>query len=274
MNCFQRIASFVLLVSVVACSAQEDDVLEGKLSSNGLTINLETLSLLSTEALGQGTGQTLILNETDFGDMLSAPGGAELLSYIATCALEDGQTLTVMSTGQSFPGNLGLATQWANASCDQSCQGWVSACLLAHANALGQEVSISPRGSNASLSWNSGIEKKYSYQESAFYGNLFLPAGQRIMQACSGTGLYESEPGDDGASEFLQGRICGSGACEFSFAGLCQDSQITGLPGFGLNVCSSYSDGYYSDCTEIDNTDIDALPGPSHAEVITVYLEN
>ncbi len=274
MNYSQRLASFVLLASVMACSVQEDDVLEGKLSSNGLTINLETLNFLSSEALAQGAGQTLILNETDFGDMLSAPGGAELLSYIAKCALDEGQTLNAMSTGQSFTGNLGLATQWANGSCDQSCQGWVSACLLAHANALGQEVSISPRGSNASLSWNSGIENTYSYQEAAFYGNLFLPAGQRTMQACSGIGLYETQPGDTGVSEFLQGRVCGTGACEFSYAGLCQDSQLSGLPGFDENVCASYSDGYYSDCTEIDDTDDDAPPGPSHAEVITVYLEN
>ncbi len=274
MNYSRHLASFVLLASVMACSVQEDDVLEGKLSSNGLTINLETLSLLSSEALAQGAGQALILNETDFGDMLSAPGGSELLSYIATCALDEGQTLTAMSTGQSFSGNLGLATQWANGSCDQSCQGWVSACLLAHANALGQEVSISPRGSNTSLSWNSGIEKKYSYQEAAFYGNLFLPTGQRVMQACSGIGLYEADPGDNGASEFLQGRICGAGACEFSYAGLCQDSQLTGLPGFEENVCSSFRDGYYADCTEVDDIDIEAPPGPSHVEVITVYLRN
>lgn len=265
----------LLTVAIAGCAAQPEDTLEGKLSSNGLTINLAALDLLSSEPLALTSGGELRLNEDAFGDLLQAEGGVELLSYIATCALEEGEVLTT-STGQSLEGNLGLATEWAAASCDSSCQGWVSACLLAHANAFGMEVSISPRASHPGLDWNQAIERKYSYQEAAFYGNLFLPAGQRVMQACGGIGLY-SLPGDGsgGYGDFLKGRVCGVGECEFSFAGACQDSLITGLPDvLNMNVCTEYQSGYFSECKEVDDELEDPPPGPSHAEVITVFLDS
>ncbi len=299
--------ALLLVASVGGCAEQSSepdptgpggDTLEGKLSNNGLRLDQVTLNLLSTKVLTAElapNSEELFLNETAFGSLLQASGGAELLSYVTTCALDEGQQLRVESTGQVFSGNLGLATEWAGEECDQSCQRWVSACLLAHSNALGNSVVISPRGSNPGLVWDDEISRDFSYQEAAFYGNVFGPQAERSMQACAGAGLLAgATEGNaveqallDGA-EFLAGRICGVGACGFEFAGLCQDTLVIDLPQYvDTGACTTYEAGYYFNCEEEvsgtfpeDLPDDGSLPGDEldqegirYAEVITVYLD-
>ena len=42
--------------------------------------------------------------------------------------------------GVRYPGLLGLAPEWVGGECGPSCQRWISACVLAHANAFGVQV--------------------------------------------------------------------------------------------------------------------------------------
>ncbi len=295
--------TLLLVASVGGCAEQSTesgsgdpgggDILEGKLSNNGLRLDQVTLGLLSTEVLTNGVAlnsEELLLNEEAFGTLLQASGGPELLSYLATCALDEGQELRVESTGQVFSGNLGLATEWAGEQCDESCQRWVSACLLAHSNAFGNSIVISPRGSNPGLVWDDAITRDFSYQEAAFYGNVFGPPTERSMQACAGAGLLGgATEGNaveqalaDGA-EFLAGRICGVGACGFEFAGLCQDTLVIGLPQYAdTGACTAYEAGYYFDCEDELSGSLPedgsipgglGLEGIWYSEVITVYLD-
>ncbi len=298
-----RLGLFFAVSSAGACAVQAGESgpleeepgvledLEGKLSSNGLLLNQAAVDKLVTAplALTQSEGEPgLRLNEGDFAPLLQAPGGPELLSYIATCALDEGQELRVESSDQVFTGNLGLAPQWANESCDKSCQRWISACLLAHSNATGNPVTISVRGSNPGLLWTQEIESSYTYQEAAYYGNVFAPFEQRVLQACAGESLFAGvgeenrlrEALDQGA-EFLAGRICGVGACGFKFAGACQDLSVSGVPQMPEleGVCSTYKDGYLANCVENDGFDPEgyeyrsSIVGDGYTEVVTVYLE-
>ncbi len=282
----------LLVASVGACTDQSSetgpgqDVLEGKLSNNGLVLDQQALDLLSTQALSTTDGADLVVDETEFGALLQANGGADLLSYLVTCALGEDQELKVASSGQTLTGNLGLAPQWAVEPCDESCQRWVSACVLAHSNAFGNEVTISPRGGNSGMAWNSGIEAEFDYQEAAYFGNVFAAGEERVMQACAGAGLVavslDTGSIQDGA-EFLAGRICGVGACSFEFAGLCRDSLVEGVPGsIDTGVCATYANGYFSDCEESEGfegelplgnpNDTSSATGDRYSEVITVYL--
>ena len=59
---------------------------------------------------------------------------------------------SVANPGQSytFAGSLGIAPDWGasdDAACDDTCQQWVSACVISRLNFLGVHVALSPPGS-------------------------------------------------------------------------------------------------------------------------------
>ena len=144
-----------------------------------------------------------------------------------------------------------MAPEWKESSCDQECQRWITACLLAHANGLSQPVPISLHGPHP------GLPEPivgFDYQDAAFYGNVFL--GE--LFACSG-GLLS---GNDGAlvESILTGRICGlSQACDLTYTGFCAE-----LPGLG-GACQ-FDGGYslgFSECQGASTI---------YLEVITTYL--
>ncbi len=263
--------SIVLVASVGGCASPTspgDDILEGKLSNNGLVLSIDNLNHLSTQALATRSGGQTLVNEEAFGALLAASGGSDLMGYLAICALDEGESMTVMSTGQQFAGNLGLAPEWVDGRCDQSCQRWMTACILAHTNANGSSVEISPRGSNPGLSWGGLIATEFSYLEAAYYGNMFKPANERVLSACLGQNI--EDPVNEGA--VLAGRICGIGACEFTFTGYCDDPSLDAVS-IAEPVCNGFSESFYFSCS----TDIGAsVPSYSSAErfseVITVYV--
>jgi hypothetical protein len=111
--------------------------------------------------------------------------GRTLLAFMARCALPSGQSLrSVDSTGVAhrFPGTVGLAPEWSLGAIGTSSRRWVSACLLAHANAFGLDVTIDLQGKHAALS--TPPASGFTAQEASFYGNLF---GQPTMFACIGS---------------------------------------------------------------------------------------
>lgn len=270
----QSVIACSIVVLVGACTSPADGPqdsapgpLEGKLSNNGLALNLANLDYLSTNALASSGSGSLRLDEVAHGPLLAQPGGPELLSYIVTCALDENQELQVADT--TYTGNLALATQWAQGPCDESCQRWISSCVLAHTNSAGVSVTISPRGSHNGLSWTKEIEASYPKEEAAYFGNLFKPAGQRPMYACGGLGnpdnLIE-------AVNYFRGRVCGVGACEFEYLGPCDSlGDIGPADVFNIGVCNDYQSGYHSRCGS--QSVVLQEPGETlFDEVITVYL--
>ncbi|WP_437302165.1 hypothetical protein [Sorangium sp. So ce388] len=79
----------------------------------------------------------------------------EVMSYLVSCALEQGQSVsyTDTRTGQiyRFPGEIGICPQWGEHGVHQGsdgakCRQLVTACLLALVNPTGQSITLSMRG--------------------------------------------------------------------------------------------------------------------------------
>ncbi len=115
------------------------------------------------------------------------PFARKFLKYLVECALPADASVVVAPGGQdlTFHGSIGLAPQWANSTCDEACQQWVSACLLARTNHWGVTVSIYMIGNHPALSGTEGLENS-PVEEGAFYGNIFADPPQEY--ACRGGG--------------------------------------------------------------------------------------
>lgn len=149
--------------------------------------------------------------------LIESKEGRLLLGYIARCALPEGELLeSTDSQGNThgFLGHVGLAPGWASGAIDLSARRWVSACLLAHANAYGRIVDILLIGAHPAL--GDRPTEAFSEQEAGFYGDVFQGSGVGPdLFACIG-----SSPG--GLSNSAPPRICGrTGACGFSIPGVC-----------------------------------------------------
>lgn len=235
---------------------------DGKLSSNGLMLVPAAMAALGTgplSATSEGVGQ-----------LLARADGAHHLEYTALCALESGTSLTVGDA--TYPGLYGLAPGWADAPCDESCQRWVTACLLAHTNITGTSVQISMRGEHPGMSWSPAIETEFDIQEAGFYGNLWASAewdGPELY-ACMGRGLIDfdevqSSPADLDDS-YLDERMCSTGAaCGFVSTGPCYFPEYE-----TASTCEGDAgdDGFFSDC----HVAINAQDAPLYTEVVTTYL--
>ena len=189
----QSIAAIVfalLAAMTIACGQPSDDVSEvasargsistfNRLSMNRLALNRLALNRLALNGLipgGSGTGELLATEE-----------GREILSYVVQCALEEGDTLTATVNGQTyqFGGLLGLVPTWEHQGIDQDQQRLISACLLAHVNALGVSVPISVR-SHSVVTSTPEERRDYPVYEGSFFGHLFN--GETLMAySCQGS---------------------------------------------------------------------------------------
>jgi GLTT repeat (6 copies) len=122
---------------------------------------------------------------------LADPNAQKFMEYVVSCALPAGRTVTYTRDGASFTfaGSIGVAPQWEHNRCDQSCQRWVSACVLARLNKLGVHRQISIRGDNDALDVSASELKDFSFREATYYGNLFQPTQARY--ACLPTGATQ-----------------------------------------------------------------------------------
>jgi alpha-tubulin suppressor-like RCC1 family protein len=182
---------------------------------------------------------------------------SNVMKYVAKCALRSNQSLTYTDGGgQSYtwPGSLGLAPGWNAAPATVAEQEWVSACLMAFTNKCGNNVTISLRAPTEGapeterFPLEAGEAAGWSYQEGAFFGNLFDAAGAD-SNGCDG----------NGGNSFVQvglGRECGSDAknCGYKAQGLCSAKCTP----------SANADKYYKSCT---------ANGRTYARVITTYLD-
>lgn len=229
--------------------------------TNGLLFDAALAQQLPAGALGARRADGAI--ELAAPAAFASPAGRSLLEYAAICALPAGETLAVGD--ERFPGYYGLAPEWATESCGASCQRWVSACLLAHANGNGTPVEISLRGGHAAF--DAPADAAFTQQEAAFYGNVF----ERQLFACIGTGS-PSLPTAGAAKLFLEGRVCGQvyGGCGLVGTGYCQQASV-------LAACkqAAPAGGGFADCHTdpmLDDIGLERTSPVIH-EVVTVYLK-
>lgn len=144
--------------------------------------------------------------------------------YLVECALPYGTSITKVVDGETIvlEGLLGLAPEWETDECDEDCQEWVSACLLARTNVSGQTVQIWVKGDHEALGWGAPEDAVF---EAGFYGNLFVdPEGQYYCKGEAG-GIVAAK---------REGRTCTSGggaACEFTKLGKCEKPSRCDLVG-------------------------------------------
>jgi hypothetical protein len=242
----------------------------GKISTNGLVLEAAAVAALDPAPLGATWLTEFEVAAADhLGALVAAPGGLELLRYVAKCALPAEESLIVARPGDDaiheLPGFVGLAPQWSDAPCDGECQRWVSACLLAHTNGQSAPVAISLRGEHPALAWTDAIEAEFDVEEAAYYGNLF--ADDVAQYACIGRGLFDGTWASQ--MSYLEGRVCGlGGSCGLQTTGTCH--SLTGEGFLDTSTCRRGGAGgdAYGDChIEARNHD-----SPMFAEVVTVYL--
>ena len=118
------------------------------------------------------------------GSLLDDPDRLDTAKYVVECALTEDVTLVKLVDGVStdFHGALGLAPEWEDGTCDEDCQEWVTACLLARTNVSGQTVALWLKGDHPEL--GTGTNLAYPIYEASFFGNLF--ANQASQHVCPG----------------------------------------------------------------------------------------
>ncbi|WP_437552200.1 hypothetical protein WME97_12830 [Sorangium sp. So ce367] len=133
---------------------------------------------------------------------LRDPLSRQFLSYAVSCALPGGESVSVSIDGEryGFQGELGLASRWGARSghCNADCRGWVSACMMARVNHLGETVPLSMRGKDKALSSDAAERSAFPSREGAYYGDVFArpqlrlactsPGSTLIRRVCGGTG--------------------------------------------------------------------------------------
>jgi hypothetical protein len=191
------------------------------------------------------------------------------------------------------------STWWETGTCDESCQRWVSSCVLARTNAYGVHVQISMRAPmtaplghelqfariQAALSTSPTEISEYSFREGAYYGNLFattpvdpttaLPApypgtdGPATGPIISTPSFYACAGPDSNVPQITK-RFCSSQGDQsvINVPGVCRPpASATNVP----PVCDGIDgSGSIHGCyTSTDAT----KPRTHYDEVITVYLK-
>lgn len=166
-------------------------------------------------AYGLITGQGL----STVQGLLTTSTGRNVARYVVECALPEGDWIIKSVAGQvvHLDGRLGLAPEWKSSACDQDCQEWVTACLLARTNMTGQNVDLWVTADHASIGL--GLSPDYPVYEATFYGNVFQDPTARYF--CLG---------DDDAQAVASatGRTCTTGApgdCGFTAFSSCEQDQ-------------------------------------------------
>lgn len=261
-----------------------ESISNNNLSLNGLYFYSSYLSYTSTSRLGKETLNGLApgpitYNSPGADGLEHSVDGRQILEYLATCALPEDIILVAESGGKKyeFPGLLGLAPEWIGEACDESCQRWVSACLLAHVNAYGETVQISIRGQHPQLSANADEKSVYGFEEAAFYGNLFSEPfvdlygeDQPVAFACQGRDTFYDPVG----STHLQQRLCGRSASQCKFFDMSYCFDLYNNPDFKPPTCATESsDGSgYADCLGSGSSFLGDAVEAAYDEVITVHL--
>lgn len=133
------------------------------------------------------------------GQMLGDPARRATTQYLVECALEEGQSITKTVDGEAmvFNGLVGLAPEWEDDACDQDCQEWVSACLLARTNASGENVTLWLKADHPAVGMDDHL--LFPIYEGSFFGNIFADPDEQYL--CQGNVAATTVA-------FLDGRTC------------------------------------------------------------------
>jgi hypothetical protein len=206
-------------------TAQEDAITLNAITLNAITLNAITLNAITLNAI---TLNAITLNAITLNG-LKDPTTREVFTYVVSCALPASTTLEIPVDGTtySFPGQLGLAPEWGEPGghCDEMCQQWVSACVLARVDYLGVPRPISVRGDNPGLAVTPAEEAAYPEREAAYYGNIF--SSPQKFYACLSPGQTEDT------------RVCGPSIqdCGIDVLGSCSDFCLPPTPDGAFPIC-------------------------------------
>jgi hypothetical protein len=186
------------------------------------------------------------------------PGTLDFLNTIIECALPFQTELTVGEGDRAttFVGQLGLAPEWLDGPCEEACQEWVSACMMARTNAYGLPVDIFFVAENEHLQALNvaPADRGFGVREAAFYGNLF--GSPALAYACRG---------DHRDPLALTWRVCGrpGSRCAFENVGPC--GPIDGETGEAVEgVCELTPTGDFRNCR--------TSRGRVYTRVVTIYM--
>ncbi|ATB32810.1 hypothetical protein [Melittangium boletus] len=169
----------------LATHAQELESING-LSLNGLSLNGLSLNGLSLNGLSLNGLSLNGLSSSQFGAWFqtNTPLNDLVMKYIVRCAVPAGETRSYKSTTGptwTWAGGLGLAPDWSGGKeASLTEQRIVSACLAAHANKFGVQISMSIQGLNAkgvAIPTSPRELRLYPEREGCFFGNLFNNEG-------------------------------------------------------------------------------------------------
>jgi hypothetical protein len=255
--------------SEVSGNQDHSRIVTNGLSAAFLMSSREALINLSERELTPSTiAASPLMNDTE---------GRSLLAYVITCAFDWEAKVTVSMGGKTslFEGGIGLAPAWAERAITRSEERWMTACLLAHANALGRKVPLSLRGSHPALATTTDEELEFTVEEGAYYGNLFdRESVKPEVLACAGTS--SEDPCASVERKWLVDRVCADGnasesACGFFVVGTCFGSDTD-----ALRACNYAGPSGYRDCFpkmhEAEATLSRTEKTAGYAEVITVFL--
>ncbi|WP_437751424.1 hypothetical protein [Sorangium sp. So ce1389] len=144
--------------SAIDLVASWADAVEG-VYANGLSAEALTRNALITNVRANPVMVNVPLATESYADIGGEPElrfqlrhepTREVMRYLVSCALEEGQSVsyTDTSTGEEyrFPGEIGLCPQWATGAVGPKCRQLNTACLLSRVNAMGRNVTLSMRG--------------------------------------------------------------------------------------------------------------------------------
>jgi Ricin-type beta-trefoil lectin domain/Somatomedin B domain len=204
------------------------------LGRNGLGLNGLNIKSLGSHALA-ASGTVTSATQTWLNTAADADNA---MTYIVKCAAPRGTTVrgTINGQAKTWTGEFGVASSWLNnALMNQSQQEWMSACLAAHVNLAGSQVTVSFRTSDNSTIPYTSADASYKCREAAFMGNLFQAGSDPLpMVQCHDHGARSGN-----------GRLCdpqkNSFECLTDCALLC--NQPAGGSGSPLTSCSANVNG-------------------------------
>jgi hypothetical protein len=282
-------------------SGDQEVVGRNMLAANMLAGNMLAANMLAGNMLAGNmlAANQLELNPDGASMLLDTPDHRFLLSYIISCAVPAGTSLSADVPGAAdtappanpytcsgghctFPGLLGLAPKWLDHKLKNDDSAWVSSCLLARVNALNVSEEISLRGSEPALAVTPAEAALYSVEEGAFYGDVFTYPKPIVWIACQGRGQIHGTFGG------LVDRKCarpdpanpGKTYCGFTYAGYCGDfTPDVASPAHACDVDSG-DGGAYDSChassgRHLPAGEFQALGGELHhtfRNVITTYV--
>lgn len=264
-------AWFILALTLAGCAAEVDDaeVIEvprrtmNSLGENRVTLHAATLARIVAAPLAPST---------DTKRLASSTSGAQLVDYLARCALGKGDTvaLTRTLTVPRAP-SLGLAPAWTWRGLEPAEQRWVMACLLAHINATGKSVAISARGDHPALALDAAEAADFPLREGAFWGAFSSPDPDRpgVKQYACYSDELADVCGASQAAALLWDRLCAHGGCaDLYIVGPCSDKD----PSTAV-ACEVDAGGAFTGCGTTAAPLGQRTKGEAiYAEVVTTYL--